>query len=69
MRDKKIVVKSGTSSTTLLGIIFIVLKVTNTVNWSWFWVLSPFWIPLALVVVILAFALLVALIIGMLKGL
>ena len=27
----------------LLGIIFIVLKVTNTVDWPWIAVLSPYW--------------------------
>lgn len=31
----------------LLGIIFILLKITGMVGWSWFWVLSPFWIPIA----------------------
>jgi hypothetical protein len=30
--------------TTLL-IVFIVLKLTGNVPWSWVWVLAPFWIP------------------------
>lgn len=25
----------------LLTIVFITLKLTNVINWSWFWVLSP----------------------------
>jgi hypothetical protein len=25
----------------LLQIVFIVLKLINAINWSWFWVLSP----------------------------
>lgn len=29
---------------TILGLIFIVLKLTKIINWSWLWVLSPFWI-------------------------
>lgn len=33
----------------LLGLIFIVLKLTNVINWSWWWVLAPFWIPISIV--------------------
>jgi hypothetical protein len=36
----------------LLTIVFIVLKLTNVINWSWWWVLSPIWIPLSLVIVV-----------------
>lgn len=32
----------------LLGIAFIVLKLCGTINWSWWWVLAPFWIPVAI---------------------
>ena len=34
----------------LLTIVFIVLKLTGVIAWSWIWVLSPLWIPFALVV-------------------
>lgn len=34
----------------LLGIVFIVLKLTGVIAWSWLWVLAPFWIPLAVAV-------------------
>ena len=27
-----------------LTLVFIVLKVNNLVSWSWWWVLSPIWI-------------------------
>ncbi len=46
----------------LLGILFIGLKLTGYVTWSWLWVLSPFWIPLALCMVIMALALFVGII-------
>jgi len=36
----------------LLTLTFIVLKLTNTINWSWFWVLSPFIIPTLLISVL-----------------
>jgi predicted PurR-regulated permease PerM len=32
----------------VLGIVFIVLKLTGVIAWSWLWVLAPFWGPLAL---------------------
>lgn len=34
----------------LLFIIFLVLKLTNNINWSWWWVTSPIWIPIIMVV-------------------
>ncbi len=36
----------------LLQIVFIVLKLTNAIAWTWFWVFSPLWIPFALIGVI-----------------
>ena len=32
----------------ILFIVFLVLKLTDVINWSWWWVTSPLWIPLAL---------------------
>lgn len=34
--------------TELLLILFIGLKLTGYINWPWWWVLSPAWIPLTL---------------------
>ena len=34
----------------VLGIVFIVLKLIGVISWSWWWVLAPFWIPFALVI-------------------
>lgn len=33
----------------LLTIVFIVLKLCNVIAWSWWWVLSPLWIPIDIV--------------------
>ena len=46
MSDKKnqTVVYHGIGFTGLLTIVFIVLKLTHYINWSWWWVLSPLWI-------------------------
>ena len=45
----------------LLTILFIGLKLTNVIAWSWWWVLSPLWITASVVVAILLIALAVVL--------
>lgn len=37
---------------TILQVVFIVLKLTNLINWSWWWVLSPIWISIAVIVTV-----------------
>ena len=32
----------------LLAILFIGLKLGGVINWSWWWVVSPIWIPVAI---------------------
>ena len=32
----------------VLAIVFIILKLTEVISWSWLWVLSPIWIYAAL---------------------
>ena len=32
----------------ILFLIFLVLKLTNHIAWSWWWITSPLWIPLVL---------------------
>lgn len=36
----------------LLGIVFVVLKLTGFITWSWWWVTAPFWGPLALALIL-----------------
>ena len=36
----------------LLFITFLVLKLTNVINWSWWWVTAPLWVPLGLVAIV-----------------
>ena len=38
---------------TALLIAFIVLKLCGVIAWSWWWVLSPIWLPLIAVIVFL----------------
>lgn len=46
----------------LLTIVFIVLKLTNYIDWSWWWVISPIWISIYIGLVILGIVLLVQII-------
>lgn len=36
---------SGVGFFGLLTIVFITLKLTSYIDWSWWWVLGPLWIP------------------------
>lgn len=41
---EKVIAYNSMSIGTILGIVFIVLKLCNVINWSWWWVTAPFWI-------------------------
>lgn len=45
----------------LLTIVFIVLKLTHYISWSWWWVLAPMWMPIGILLVGLIIAGLVSL--------
>jgi hypothetical protein len=36
----------------ILFLIFMTLKLTGDINWSWWWVTSPLWIPILLLLVV-----------------
>ena len=44
MNGQKTAGKGGMGFVGVLTLIFIVLKFTGNINWSWLWVLSPIWI-------------------------
>lgn len=46
--------KGGIGFLTVLLTVFVVLKLCGLVSWSWWWVLSPFWIPWTLIITIIA---------------
>lgn len=43
----------GVSFGGLLAVLFIGLKLTDNIAWSWLWVLSPLWLPLAFIAAVL----------------
>jgi hypothetical protein len=44
--------KGGISFVNLLGIVFLVLKLVGVISWNWVWVLAPFWVPIAVIIVL-----------------
>ena len=48
---------NGIGLGTLLFLIFMTLKLTNYIDWSWWWVTAPLWIPIGIVPFILALVL------------
>ncbi len=51
------------SGLTLLGVVFVILKLAGIITWSWWWVTCPFWIGFAIyvfanIIVIIAIGLL-----------
>jgi len=48
---------NGLGLTTILFLIFMTLKLAGFINWSWWWVTSPLWIPFASVMVLVIIAL------------
>ena len=39
--NKSTTIKLGGSTSSLLTIAFVILKLTGVITWSWFWVLFP----------------------------
>ena len=36
-----------------LTILFVILKLTNIIEWSWWWILSPLWIPYSILFLVM----------------
>lgn len=63
----KTVTKGGVSLATVLVIVFAVLQWTHVIDWSWVWILSPWWITIALGLVIALISIVVLFIYGVIK--
>jgi len=58
---EKQIIYQGPGVLGLLGVAFVVLKLLGYINWSWWFVLLPFWGPVAIA---LAFLLVIGLILA-----
>jgi len=52
----------------VLTILFIALKLTGYIDWSWWWVLSPLWVGIPAVLVIWLIVFLILIIVDGMKG-
>ena len=48
VKEVKVSVNNGINLGGLLAIVFIILKLTHVIAWSWWWVLAPLWVGPAL---------------------
>ncbi len=39
---------------TILFVVFLVLKLTGNIDWSWWWVTSPLWLPVVILFTIVS---------------
>ena len=58
-KDKTEIQTGGIGFIGLLTIVFITLKLTGYIAWSWLWVLSPLWLPISVVISVAAFGFIV----------
>ena len=51
----------GLGLCSVVGVVFVILKLIHVIDWSWVWVLSPFWIGIALILLLYLIAFIIAL--------
>jgi len=56
---KELRVSFNVNLTGILFVVFLVLKLTGVIDWSWWWITAPLWIGIASWIVILLIVLLI----------
>lgn len=46
---------NGVSLSSVLLIVFVILKLCDVIEWSWLWVFSPMWISISLYILFIIF--------------
>lgn len=54
LKDKKITINCLPPVSIVLFLAFFIAKIFDKIDWSWWWVFSPLWIPTAIILTILA---------------
>ena len=68
LKDKKITIGCMPPVSVVIFLAFFFAKIFDKIDWSWWWVFSPLWIPFAIIVticLIIALSYLAAIIIGL----
>lgn len=60
MSETNVVQSGGVGLGGLLFVLFLALRLTDQIDWAWYWVAAPLWIPLAVGLGLGLLALLVA---------
>ena len=58
MNNKNVKIEIGGPSFVLF-LVFLILKLCKVINWSWWWVTAPLWIPLGLAIIFIVIVLIV----------
>lgn len=64
---KKSITIGGTGFFNLLFLVFLVLKLTKVIDWSWWWITAPLWVPVSISVLFFVLVLLTVTV-GLKKG-
>jgi hypothetical protein len=64
-KEETVTYKGGIGFGGLLTLLFITLKLTKVIAWSWWWVLSPIWISFGLVIGIVVLVMIIGVIVAM----
>lgn len=67
MSDTNVQQSGGIGFAGLLTVLFIGLKLTGYITWSWLWVLAPLWIGFSIIMIILVTVLIFAVLANWLK--
>lgn len=51
--ENKLTIKLITPVTLIIFILFFLAKIFDKIDWSWWWIFSPLWVPFALVLLII----------------
>ena len=53
MENKKFNIPTGSISLcNMMFIAFLVLKLCHVIEWSWWWVTAPLWMPVAIAIIV-----------------
>lgn len=55
-QSSSVALGDGMNFSSVLLLIFIVLKLTHVIHWSWWWVLSPLWIGFSVTLLVFIIA-------------
>ena len=58
----------GNGALSILLIAFVILKLCHVIDWSWWWVLSPIWLPLLISLVLICMGVTIKILLDHIKG-